>query len=388
MILLVPILLSSIMSQEVFASNSKNIQHRSLTGQIVPIELEYKECVQSEGFLNNFACSWGVNAGSKYTVKLEKTTIDSMGRVNCDPGTTPDGIGVSPGSSLMGSLPSSPTEFTVEFICDESIVGTNGRDILTGTTSFCVRTDIFETTENSMGNLEDFSVAYHKTIIEVEFNLDGTFAVSGVLIEEDEAFFEDFMIMKQYTVDYYQCAIEPPHVASEYVIYADSGRNKLGICVETTMEDNMLVGVETFSLDMPPVGNSAGYQPNNNPRIENNVNVWMSAFNCDLIKPGSSEPNSMCFIETLVETAFFNNWNGNPLLKLRAQGSVDLRMRGSNMNGRALQANIDGPANFDGKYSVILPIGADGNTMFISGAMMRSTIFYTAFVVAVFFHVI
>jgi len=343
----------------------------------VQVEFEYDTCKDDVSGQSDFTCSWDVNKGSSYEVRLEDTVIDRDGNVNCAPNTTPEGVTII--GSEKSALSGGPQKIEVAFECDENIIFQDGDT----NPKYCIRTDIF--INDKFG---ETSVAYHKTIVDVNVRLDGSIAVSGISLEEDENFFEDVMFMKQYEVNAYQCAIEFPHVQSDYVVYPNNGRNKLGICIETTMTDNMIVGIDEFSLDMPPVGSSPGYSPNNNPRIKDDVIVWMSAYNCDLIKPGSTEPRSMCFIETMVESAFFDAYTGsgaNPLLNLRARGDVDLRMRNTSRNlvkidhkiGRALQAG------FDGSYTINTRIATDVETRISSGANIISTMCRAIIMIAV-----
>lgn len=304
------------------------------------------------------------------------------------------GIYIDPDDVLQRTQTESPYVIRFDMDRDELNLSDTADEV---TVSWCVRVDLLEEIdeewfEEANNGQKHFSVSYTKTFITVTFKLDGSFELDAIDIDEntDDAI-NDFRIEKDYGVVSYQCELEPPHNPTNELI--TQKQDHLGICVDTIEEGIYLNKVDNFELDMPSLSSQLpGYVPVNNPRIIDGVVRFLSTFDCTLRKNPDAPLNTKCFIETIVETPFFDTWNleSNDYY-LRAIGAVDLRVDDPNTQRRRIKANIGVPRNLqklqqkEGPIDVITSLGYEEDDFSIFSGYEVSSTFCNVIVISCVF---
>jgi len=240
---------------------------------------------------------------------------DVAGNKDCV-GSPPSGVYIEPEDILQKTQSDSPLVVSFDLDRDELNLSDTPGEV---SVSLCTRIDLFEVVNDTR-----FSVAYHATFITVIFKLDGSFDVNGIGIGEDDDYFDPIILKKWYGVTSYQCELQPPHNRANITLTQKN--DHLGICVETVEADTIISQVEIFQVDMPALSSSLpGYSPVSNPRIRNGIVFFLSTYDCTLKKNPDAPENTKCFIETIIESPFFDAWNyeSNDYY-IRALGLVDL----------------------------------------------------------------
>lgn len=337
------------------------------------IELDRCEAVNLEDLEKNeqLRCHWTSVPGD-YESRASLTGIgtDAAGNKNCE-SDPPKGIYIDPNDVTQRTKADSPFHVRLNMDRDELNLSDTPNEV---SVSWCVRIDLFE-------EIMDFSVTYHKTFITVTFKLDGSFAVDSIDVKEnrdlDKASFN-----KEYKVTSYQCDLNEPHAATNMILTQKS--NHLGICVDTVDEGSVIAKVDEFNVDMPAISLSLpGYTPLNNPRVLNGIIYYLSTFDCTLKKSPTSPHGTKCYMETIVETPFFDAWNyGSNDYKIRGFGAVELMIDSKSRKLANASFEITDSRGLQGgeesSYSVIARIGSVGSTKYTSGAEMRLFVYFAA----------
>mmetsp|Transcript_18420 Transcript_18420/g.21196 ORF Transcript_18420/g.21196 Transcript_18420/m.21196 type:complete len:373 (+) Transcript_18420:108-1226(+) len=201
-------------------------------------------------------------------------------------------------------------DFDVSVGIDRDELSSEGKDELN--VEFCIRTDLIEYSELLK---TESSITYHYLHVSVLFSFDGNFLV-GVMLQIDP-FYAQASLSKTYDVSAYQCELAFPHAPTGAMIRQNKN---LGVCVVVNSDDSFLESIQDFDVYQRDGANILAKETY---VIGKSPVAGLAIYNCYMQKPGSNLPNSMCFIETRMTSAFFEN----TIYPITAEGLAILTLR-------------------------------------------------------------